>query len=58
MKPHDTPVPDDRPDGKQARKVYQKPELQVYGDLAEITKSLQGSNQTDNGTHNNKHYTS
>jgi hypothetical protein len=58
MKPHDTPVSDDRADEKPPRKAYQKPELQVYGDLAEITKSAQGSNATDNGTHNNKHYTS
>jgi len=58
MKPQDTPVPDDRSDERPARKQYQKPELQVYGDLAEITKSAQGSNAQDGGSHPNKHFTS
>ena len=58
MKPQDTPVPEDRSDEKPARKPYQKPELQVYGDLAEITKAAMGSNAMDGGGHPNKHFTS
>jgi len=58
MKPQDTPVPEDRSDEKPVRKVYEKPELQVYGDLAEITKGAMGTNAMDGGTHPNKHFTS
>jgi hypothetical protein len=58
MKPQDTPADDERPRERPTRKVYQKPELQVYGDLAEITKSAIGSNATDGGAHPNKHFTS
>jgi hypothetical protein len=39
------------------RKTYQKPELQVYGDLAEITKSVLGSKTNDGSGHPNKHST-
>jgi hypothetical protein len=58
MKPEDTPATDERSGEKPARKAYQKPELQVYGDLAEITKSRMGSQATDGGGHPNKHFTS
>jgi hypothetical protein len=57
MKPQDTPIPEDRTDEKPARKPYQKPELHVYGDLAEITKGVMGSSSNDGGTHPNKHFT-
>jgi hypothetical protein len=58
MKPQDTPANDERPGEKSARKAYQKPELQVYGDLAEITKAAMGTNAMDGGSHPNKHFTS
>ena len=47
-KPQDTPT----------RKTYEKPQLQVYGDLAEIVKSVTGSNMNDGAGHPNKHFTS
>jgi hypothetical protein len=58
MRPQDTPAPDERPDETPKRKEYEKPELQVYGDLAEITKAAMGSNAGDGGSHPNKHFTS
>ena len=40
------------------RKPYQKPELQVYGDLAAITQGISGSKTNDGSGHNNMHFTS
>ena len=56
MKQEDTP----RPDGRtpQPRKRYEKPMLEMYGDLAEITQSLKGKNMKDGASHPNKHFTS
>ena len=42
----------------QTRKAYEKPQLQVYGDLAEITKAVAGTNTNDGAGHPNKHFTS
>ena len=47
-KPQDTPP----------KKAYEKPQLQVYGDLAEIVKSVTGSNMKDGASHPNKAFTS
>lgn len=58
MKPQDTPASDEHLGQAPARKAYQKPQLQVYGDLAEITKSLLGSKTLDGSGHPNKHFTS
>ena len=58
MKSHDTPDADGRTDHAPARKPYQKPQLQVYGDLAEITKSNKGKKTNDGGGHPNQHFTS
>lgn len=58
MKPPEAPAPDEKPIEPLTRKAYQKPELQVYGDLAEITKTLSGSNTNDGAGHPNKHFTS
>ena len=41
-----------------ARKVYRKPRLQTYGDLADITKGVSGSKTNDGAGHPNKHFTS
>ncbi len=46
---------DDRPP---ARKPYRKPELQQYGDLADLTRTVQGSKTRDGSGHPNKHFTS
>ncbi len=58
MKPPQTPDDDERPTPAPARKAYEKPQLQVYGDLAEITRTLAGSNTNDGAGHPNKHFTS
>jgi len=57
-KPQDTPVAAQRSSETPPRKAYQKPELQVYGDLTEITQALAGSKTTDGGGTPNKHFTS
>jgi hypothetical protein len=58
MKPQDAPAIDERASQAPARKTYEKPELQVYGDLAEITKTIAGSKTLDGSNHSNKHFTS
>jgi len=58
MKPPNAPANDENPSEPQTRKAYEKPQLQVYGDLAEITKSLNGTNNNDGASHPNKHFTS
>ena len=40
------------------RKRYEKPVLEMYGDLAEITQSLKGKNMKDGASHPNKAFTS
>ena len=56
MKQEDTPLPDGR--STQPRKRYEKPVLEMYGDLADITQSLKGKNMKDGASHPNKHFTS
>ena len=58
MKSQDTPATDERSSQAPARKAYQKPRLQIYGNLAEITKSVAGSKMSDGAGHANKHFTS
>ena len=58
MTPKNTPASDDKPSQAPTRKTYQKPQLQVYGDLAEITNSILGSKTNDGAGHPNKHFTS
>ena len=57
-KPQDTTGSDERPVEAPARKAYQKPLLQVYGDLADITKTLMTTMTNDGSGHPNKHFTS
>jgi hypothetical protein len=57
MKPEDAPDSDERPSPTPGRKPYQKPQLQVYGNLTEITKTVAGSNASDGSGHPNKHFT-
>ncbi len=56
MKQENTPPPDKR--STHPRKRYEKPVLEMYGDLAEITKSVKGKNMKDGASHPNKHFTS
>jgi hypothetical protein len=62
MNPRDTSATtsatDERPGQQSPRKVYQKPELQVYGDLTAITQGLNALNSNDGSGHPNKHFTS
>jgi hypothetical protein len=58
MKPQDQPADDANTNPAPARRPYSKPLLQVYGDLAEITKSLLGSKTNDGAGHPNRHFTS
>ena len=39
------------------RKCYQKPVLQIYGDLSEITQATMLSGTNDGASHPNKHFT-
>lgn len=58
MKPQDTPASDNNLSHPPGRKAYQKPQLQVYGDLAKITETVAGSKASDGAAHPNKHFTS
>ena len=59
MKPEDVADPDDHTtETTPARKPYQKPRLEVYGDLADITKSQAAGTKNDGAVHPNKHFTS
>jgi hypothetical protein len=58
MKPQDQPADDANTNATPARRPYSKPLLQVYGDLAEITKSLLGSKTNDGAGHPHRHFTS
>ena len=56
MKQDNTPPPTSRSTPPRTR--YEKPLLEIYGDLAEITQSVKGKNNKDGATHVNKHFTS
>jgi hypothetical protein len=58
MTPRDIPADDDSTSRTPARRPYTKPQLQVYGDLAEITKAVLGSKTNDGAGHPNRHFTS
>ena len=40
------------------RKIYGKPQLQLYGDLTQMTHNVAGSHHSDGDGHPNKHFTS
>lgn len=40
-----------------SRKSYEKPVLQIYGDLTEITQATMLSGTNDGAAHPNKHFT-
>ena len=58
MKPQDNSVPEERLGEVTKRKVYEKPELLVYGDLAAITQNVNLNFNADGTGHPNKHFTS
>ena len=39
------------------RKPYVEPRLEVYGDLADISKSVAGTSSNDGAAHPNRHFT-
>jgi hypothetical protein len=39
------------------RKTYVEPRLEVYGDLADISKAITGTGSNDGAGHPNKHFT-
>jgi hypothetical protein len=43
--------------GPDPRKPYVEPRLDIYGDLADISKSLGGGGGNDGAGHPNKHFT-
>jgi hypothetical protein len=57
-----TPQPpfnaEESPDETLGRKPYTKPRLEVYGDLAHITRGVPGSKTNDGAGHPNRHFTS
>jgi hypothetical protein len=58
MKPHEAPESENRPKPPATRKTYQRPQLQVYGDLGELTQANVGTMSSDGAGHPNKHFTS
>jgi hypothetical protein len=52
-----TPSPSDANETPPPRKPYQKPRLQVYGDLSAITHARTTVGTSDGGAHPNKHFT-
>jgi hypothetical protein len=51
-------IADATPAQEPRRQPYQKPVLQVYGDLGAITQNMTGSGMNDGAGHPNKHFTS
>lgn len=52
------PPPSDVATPKPRRKPYQKPRVQVYGDISSITQGKNSGGQNDGSGHPNKHFTS
>ena len=57
MEPQKPPTPDE-PTTPRARKPYEAPRLQVYGDLTEITRGKNTGSLNDGSGHPNMHGTS
>jgi hypothetical protein len=51
-------VADASPAAPGSRKAYEKPVLQIYGELAKITQATMLSGTNDGAAHPNKHFTS
>jgi len=58
MKAQDIRSSDERSGQALPRKPYQKPRVELYGDLAEIAKAVVGVMLPDGSAHQNKHFTS
>jgi hypothetical protein len=58
MDPQDPPTSNEQPIEPRTRKPYEKPLLQVYGELSEIAQGLAKGKLQDGSGHPNKHFTS
>lgn len=58
MEPQKPPTPDEPSTTPRARKPYEAPQLQVYGDLTEITRGKNSGSTNDGSGHPNMHFTS
>jgi hypothetical protein len=58
MEPQKPPTPNEPSTRAQARKPYEAPQLQVYGDLTEITRGKASGALNDGSGHPNMHGTS
>ena len=64
MDSHDTPASPESPESPESssrpstRKPYEKPQLQVYGNLADLAKTIVGTKTNDGSGHPNRHFTS
>jgi hypothetical protein len=58
MEPQKPPVEAERSTTSPARKPYEAPRLQVYGDLTEITRGKLTGSRNDGSGHPNRHFTS
>jgi hypothetical protein len=57
METQNPPVAATSPAEPPARKPYEAPQLQVYGDLIEITGGQLGGSMQDGAAHPNRHFT-
>jgi hypothetical protein len=58
MEPQAPSAANNRSSQPAARKPYSTPQVQQYGDLAEITKTVAGSKTNDGSGNPNMHFTS
>ena len=58
MEPQKPPTPTEPSTTAPARKPYEAPRLQVYGDLTEITRGKNSGSLNDGSGHPNMHFTS
>jgi hypothetical protein len=57
MQPQEPSGSSDRSQPVSARKPYEKPHLQVYGDLTEIAQTIASQTKLDGAGHPNRHFT-
>ena len=58
MDSHETSASPDASNHTPDRKPYAKPQLQVYGNLTDLAKTIAGSKTNDGAGHPNRHFTS
>jgi hypothetical protein len=58
MDSQDTPASPESSKRPSTRKPYEKPQLQVYGNLTDLAKTIVGTKTNDGAGHPNRHFTS